>query len=1151
MSFETKTCPDVSGASDTKDAQILTSQSCKTSVDSAAVESTLQPEVAKQEGSLSIAVNEGVVAAGLDKGASDLVESAKNSNTEEQEEVEKPSSRSDLMEALLNLKFRGSTCTAGPAKVLPVLPGLHVKGVGHVPLPICDLQAEALARVAQQAPHGQGMQMVVDKSVRKTWEIEPSQIRIEHAAWPSALEELSAISADALGVESNMVKAEFYKMILYGPGGFSERHRDKEKADSMFARLVVQLPSRYTGGAFIVTHGGESKKFELGSGGDAACGCHFVAHYADCEHEIHKVESGFRLVLVYSLCYTGGKSKPTATDIMADRNKLKSILTRLPREDRLFLLPLDQQYTPASLDLFGFKALKGGDRDRQHAIATASKESYRMMIVRASRTDAERGDGDDECYDFYPKDCKPGSPVLDGKVYGSDRSADLRWIRNQVNFDSADDNGMLLATEGAIGEMWGEGESSSVKYNEYEGAFREKTYETYLLLAYCESSELELMLSGDLLRAIETVAKQENKLQTKGLLAHLSRSKQSVSTKPAEKVVPFLTSSNPTPTTKQIENLRLIFAAWTPTSSKISNPIPQALKWFAKAKDSAETLSILKEFFGKETSSIDTFLFKADMAAYLSTMSPGDDFDRFLPICVAHYRPIKSYPFYRDNESQVASRCDAIASLIEKYGWSVVKGAACACVTGVTENDMKTSAAGFLQTARFLDCLREKTSGDSQVQTLCRAACEALVGEIMKPAFRENNRFVSKCSVVLTSDNKDDLIVRLLLIHGLPGDFNSLERWALEAPCDVLPPFERFLSQMATHTLDHPNREHARLLLEKLWLANVERRLVSEINTSAVDFIHSVRLLDYLHEKFSRDNQVQTLCRTACEALVGEIMKPAFRENKRFVPKCSVLLTLRNEDDFSDILKWNNEDDCSDLLTSDSKDDLTVTLLLIHGLPGDFISLEQWALEAPCDVLPPFERFLSQMTTHTLDHPNREHARLLLEKLWLARIERQLVSLRSNEIKTSAADFIETIRLLDRLQKRSLRDNQVQTLCRTACEAVVGEIMKPAFLESNRFVPKCSVLLTSGNQDVLIRLLLNHGLPSDFDSLEQWALAAPCDVIPSLENFLSQRITQTLGHTNTNRVRLLLETLRRFHCGCQDRGKRSQTRSLLRISEDA
>jgi hypothetical protein len=131
-----------------------------------------------------------------------------------------------------------------------------------------------------------------------------------------------------------MVKAKLDKVLLYEPGGLSEKHEDTKKADGAFVTLVVQLPSRYTVGSFVVSHGSESKMFELGSGGDASYGCHFMAHYADCEHEIFTVESGLRLVLVYSLCYTGG-NKPTAANVTADGNKLKAILARLRRADRL------------------------------------------------------------------------------------------------------------------------------------------------------------------------------------------------------------------------------------------------------------------------------------------------------------------------------------------------------------------------------------------------------------------------------------------------------------------------------------------------------------------------------------------------------------------------------------------------------------------------------------------------------------------------------------------------------------------------------------------------------------------------------------------------------------------------------------------------
>jgi hypothetical protein len=162
------------------------------------------------------------------------------------------------------------------------------------------------------------MKTVIDTTIRKTWQIEPQKIRLENPAWSVALEQLTAQAAIALGVEANRVRAELYKVLLYEPGGFFKKHRDTEKAAGMFATLVVQLPSRNSGGAFVVSHGGETKKFTLGSGGAASYGCHFVTHYADCEHEIQPVESGYRLALVYSLCYTGGKKYTPSAAAVSD-----------------------------------------------------------------------------------------------------------------------------------------------------------------------------------------------------------------------------------------------------------------------------------------------------------------------------------------------------------------------------------------------------------------------------------------------------------------------------------------------------------------------------------------------------------------------------------------------------------------------------------------------------------------------------------------------------------------------------------------------------------------------------------------------------------------------------------------------------------------
>ena len=128
--------------------------------------------------------------------------------------------------------------------MLPSILGLHVKNIGLIPLPLTDALAKSLAAVATQAPHGQGTSTVLDTSVRKTWQIEPSEVTIANPAWPAALNRLTARVALDLGVNHGHVTAELYKLLLYEPGGFFKKHRDTEKAEGMFGTLVIQLPSR-------------------------------------------------------------------------------------------------------------------------------------------------------------------------------------------------------------------------------------------------------------------------------------------------------------------------------------------------------------------------------------------------------------------------------------------------------------------------------------------------------------------------------------------------------------------------------------------------------------------------------------------------------------------------------------------------------------------------------------------------------------------------------------------------------------------------------------------------------------------------------------------------------------------------------------------
>ena len=121
----------------------------------------------------------------------------------------------------------GKFATSGP---LPNAnnPGLFVKGVGKVGLPLSERDAADLSRASHEAPFGKGSETFVDPTVRKTWELNPNQFELRNRAWPSTLHEVVGKLAQELGVVdgASSIRAEVHKLLLYEPGAFFDKHRE-------------------------------------------------------------------------------------------------------------------------------------------------------------------------------------------------------------------------------------------------------------------------------------------------------------------------------------------------------------------------------------------------------------------------------------------------------------------------------------------------------------------------------------------------------------------------------------------------------------------------------------------------------------------------------------------------------------------------------------------------------------------------------------------------------------------------------------------------------------------------------------------------------------------------------------------------------------
>ncbi len=247
-------------------------------------------------------------------------------------------------------------------------PGLEVAGVGPVALPLLPVQAEQLMALAEPAPFGRGADTVFDPAVRQTWQVEPGKVTFRGQTWSGTLKHIVRRAADGLGV-SGAVTARLHKLLLYGQGSFFREHRDTEKADGMFATLVIVLPSDYEGGELVIRHEARAVTLDLRADDPSEVG--FAAFYADCRHEVQPLISGYRLTLVYNLLRQGGHPAPPSYD--EEREGLSARLAAWGEDDPVKLIyPLEHAYTPAAL---AFDALKGVDSARAEVLLAAAERS--------------------------------------------------------------------------------------------------------------------------------------------------------------------------------------------------------------------------------------------------------------------------------------------------------------------------------------------------------------------------------------------------------------------------------------------------------------------------------------------------------------------------------------------------------------------------------------------------------------------------------------------------------------------------------------------------------------------------------------------------------------------------------------------------------
>lgn len=252
------------------------------------------------------------------------------------------------------------------------MPQLHVTGLGELAFPLPTAQAQAMISLAETAPYGKGTKTVLDEKVRKCWQLDASQFTFKSAQWKKFLDQTVACVSEDLGIKGK-VSAIPYKLLIYGKDGHFKAHRDTEKLAAMFGTLIVALPSAHQGGRLGIRHDGREIEVDF-SREEHLHEFQHAAFFADCEHEVEPVRSGYRCCLVYNLRLDEGDPGQLNLSLTEQARALLPSLAAMKRErsGELSAVLLEHSYTEANLSL---RNLKGNDQARAQALFAAAKEA--------------------------------------------------------------------------------------------------------------------------------------------------------------------------------------------------------------------------------------------------------------------------------------------------------------------------------------------------------------------------------------------------------------------------------------------------------------------------------------------------------------------------------------------------------------------------------------------------------------------------------------------------------------------------------------------------------------------------------------------------------------------------------------------------------
>ena len=245
----------------------------------------------------------------------------------------------------------------------------------------------------------------------------------------------------------------------------------------MFGTLIIQLPSKFTGGALVIEHASEKKTFDFSSKSHE--GFYATAFYADCEHELLPIKTGWRLCLAYNLlmCRKDNISLqelPSASTILAQSLRLRKLANCWPNLfNHTCGYLLEHDYTETNLH---FNNLKGRDKEVVNLLRGSYDVNGNPLFVACLMLISKHESGSAEYSGGYGRysryDDDDDGPHTMEEVY--DTEVDTQhWIGPDDNliksFKLQFDLEESLLTDEDIDELFDDKDPSREEYESYTG----------------------------------------------------------------------------------------------------------------------------------------------------------------------------------------------------------------------------------------------------------------------------------------------------------------------------------------------------------------------------------------------------------------------------------------------------------------------------------------------------------------------------------------------------------------------------------------------------------------------------------------------------------------------------------------------------------